>query len=139
MMTQLLNKILNRKDASKEDAKQRLKVLLIHDQVDLTPAQLDACRKRSPRSSKNVEIDRDNSVVRLERGDDKIALISSVPVRRVIERALLHETPTSPSPRVLHSPKSPKQHSGAAICGRPTGLSGPSEIGRRARTCPRYR
>ena len=37
---------------------------------------------------KYVEIDRDNSMVRLERGDDRIALISSVPVRRVIERAL---------------------------------------------------
>jgi septum formation topological specificity factor MinE len=37
-MTDLLNKFLNRKDSSKEDAKQRLKVLLIHDQVDLIPA-----------------------------------------------------------------------------------------------------
>ena len=51
-MTQLLNKILNRKDASKEDAKQRLKVLLIHDQVDLT--HMMRCRKRSPRSSKSM-------------------------------------------------------------------------------------
>ena len=89
MMTQLLNKILNRKDASKEDAKQRLKVLLIHDQVDLTPAQLDAMQEEiTAVIQKYVEIDRDNSVVRLERGDDRIALISSVPVRRVMERAL---------------------------------------------------
>jgi septum site-determining protein MinD len=89
MMTQLLNKILNRKESSKEDAKQRLKVLLIHDQVDLTPAQLDAMQEEiTAVIQKYVEIDRDNSVVRLERGDDRIALISSVPVRRVIERAL---------------------------------------------------
>ncbi len=89
MMTQLLNKILNRKEASKEDAKQRLKVLLIHDQVDLTPAQLDAMQEEiTAVIQKYVEIDRDNSVVRLERGDDRIALISSVPVRRVIERAM---------------------------------------------------
>ena len=89
MMTELLNKILNRKEASKEDAKQRLKVLLIHDQVDLTPAQLDAMQEEiTAVIQKYVEIDRDNSIVRLERGDDRIALISSVPVRRVIERAL---------------------------------------------------
>ena len=89
MMTELLNKILNRKDASKEDAKQRLKVLLIHDQVDLTPAQHDAMQEEiTAVIQKYVEIDRDNSIVRLERGDDRIALISSVPVRRVIERAL---------------------------------------------------
>ena len=88
-MTELLNKILNRKDASKEDAKQRLKVLLFHDQVDLTPAQLDAMQEEiTAVIQKYVEIDRDNSIVRLERGDDRIALISSVPVRRVIERAL---------------------------------------------------
>ena len=29
---------------SKDDAKARLKVLLVHDQVDLTPSQLDAMR-----------------------------------------------------------------------------------------------
>jgi cell division topological specificity factor len=89
-MTALLNKILNRNNpASKEDAKSRLKVLLIHDQVDLTPAQLDAMQEEiTAVIQKYVEIDRDNSVVRLERGDDRIALISSVPVRRVIERAL---------------------------------------------------
>ena len=76
-MTQLLNKILNRKDASKEDAKQRLKVLLIHDQVDLTPAQLDAMQEEiTAVIQKYVEIDRDNPVVRLERGDDRIALIA---------------------------------------------------------------
>jgi cell division topological specificity factor len=88
-MTELFNKILNRRESSKEDAKQRLKVLLIHDQVDLTPAQLDAMQDEiTAVIQKYVEIDRDNSVVRLERGDDRIALISSVPVRRVIERAL---------------------------------------------------
>lgn len=88
-MTELINKLLNRGESSKEDAKQRLKVLLIHDQVDLTPAQLDAMQDEiTAVIQKYVEIDRDNSVVRLERGDDRIALISSVPVRRVIERAL---------------------------------------------------
>ena len=89
-MTDLLNKILNRNNSSsKDDAKSRLKVLLIHDQVDLTPAQLDAMQEEiTAVIQKYVEIDRDNSVVRLERGDDRIALISSVPVRRVIERAM---------------------------------------------------
>jgi cell division topological specificity factor len=86
-MKQLLNRIWNRPHGSKDDAKQRLKILLIHDQVDLTPAQLDAMQDEiTAVIQKYVEIDRENSVVRLERGDDNIALISSVPVRRVIER-----------------------------------------------------
>ena len=88
-MTELFNKLLNRKDSSKEAAKQRLKVLLIPDQVALTPAQLAAMQEAiTAVIQKYVEIDRDNSVVRLERGDDRIALISSEPVRRVIERAM---------------------------------------------------
>ncbi len=44
-MKQMLNRLLNRSGHSKEDAKQRLKILLIHDQVDLTPAQLEAMQE----------------------------------------------------------------------------------------------
>ena len=88
MMTQLLNKILNRKDASKEDAKQRLKVLSFTTKWTSPLRRLDAMQEEITAVIKHIEIDRDNSVVRLERGDDRIALISSVPVRRVIERAL---------------------------------------------------
>ena len=88
-MRELIDRFFGNRQQSKEDAKQRLKFLLIHDQVDLTPAQLDAMQEEiTAVIQKYVEIDRDNSVVRLERGDDRIALISSVPVRRVIERAL---------------------------------------------------
>ena len=84
---QMLNRLFARTAPSKDDAKQRLKILLIHDQVDLTPAQLEAMQEEiTAVIQKYVEIDRENSVVRLERGDDNIALISSVPVRRVIER-----------------------------------------------------
>ena len=44
--------------ASKDDAKQRLKVLLIHDQVALTPAQLDAMREEiMDVISRYVEVD----------------------------------------------------------------------------------
>jgi cell division topological specificity factor len=88
-MKNILGRIFSRNGNSKNDAKQRLKILLIHDQVDLTPAQLEAMQDEiTAVIQKYVEIDRENSVVRLERGDDRIALISSVPVRRVIERAM---------------------------------------------------
>ena len=86
-MKQLLNRLFARPAPSKDDAKKRLKILLIHDQVDLTPAQLEAMQEEiTAVIEKYVEIDRENSEVRLERGDNRIALISSVPVRRVIER-----------------------------------------------------
>jgi septum formation topological specificity factor MinE len=40
-MRDILNRFFKTRQSSKDEAKQRLKFLLIHDQVDLTPAQLD--------------------------------------------------------------------------------------------------
>lgn len=69
---------------SKDDAKQRLKFLLIHDQVDLTPAQLDRMKDEIiDVISKYVDIDQKNVQFNLNREDGHIALVSSVPVRRV--------------------------------------------------------
>jgi cell division topological specificity factor len=72
---------------SKDTAKQRLKFLLIHDQVDLSPAQLEQMKAELIKViAKYVEIDESDTAVRLERSDGQIALVSSIPVRRVVER-----------------------------------------------------
>lgn len=92
-MRTLLNRIFGglkseaRGSASKDEAKQRLKFLLIHDQVDLTPAQLETMKEEILQViSKYVEIDLASTEFKLERAEDCIALVSSVPVRRVVER-----------------------------------------------------
>lgn len=73
---------------SKDDAKQRLKVLLIHDQVALSPAQMDAMRDEIMRViEKYVEVESDGVEFRLSREDGSISLVSNVPVRRVTARA----------------------------------------------------
>jgi cell division topological specificity factor len=73
---------------SKDDAKQRLKFLLIHDQVDLTPAQLDTMKTEIMEViSRYVEIDSDSMEFSLNREDGHIALVSSIPVKRVTARA----------------------------------------------------
>lgn len=78
---------------SKDTAKQRLKFLLIHDQVDLTPAQLEQMKAELIKViAKYVEIDENDSAVRLERSDGHIALVSSIPVRRVVERDIANNT-----------------------------------------------
>ena len=47
-MRNLFARLLRREaDGSKEDAKARLKFLLVHDQVDLTPAQMEAMKAES--------------------------------------------------------------------------------------------
>ena len=45
-MKDLISRFIGKTSSkSKEDAKNRLKFLLIHDQVDLTPAQLESMKK----------------------------------------------------------------------------------------------
>ena len=74
---------------SKEDAKSRLKILLVHDQVDLTPSQMDAMRAEILEViARYCEVDREHVDVRLEKADNGISVVSSVPVRRVTTRAV---------------------------------------------------
>ena len=87
-MKEILNRFFGGKPASKDEAKQRLKFLLIHDQVDLTPGQMEAMKNEIMEViAKYVEIDPDGTEFKLERGEKEIALVSSVPVRRVVQRA----------------------------------------------------
>ena len=86
-MRDILNRFFGSRQSSKDEAKQRLKFLLIHDQVDLTPAQLDAMKAEIMEVIKKyVEINPENCELKLARGEDSIELVSSVPVQRVIKR-----------------------------------------------------
>ena len=75
--------------SSKDDAKQRLKFLLIHDQVDLTPAKLNEMKREILEViTKYCEIDNGDEVeFKLNREEGCISLVSSVPVRKVHARA----------------------------------------------------
>lgn len=73
---------------SKDDAKNRLQVLLIHDAVDLTPAQLDQMRDEILEVvGRYVQIDPDGMEFRLDKEDGHIALVSNLPIQRVNNRA----------------------------------------------------
>ena len=88
-MRSFLKRLLGTTESvSKDDAKNRLRVLLIHDAVDLTPAQMDQMRDEILEVvSKYVEIDPDGMEFRLDKEDGHIALVSNLPVRRVTARA----------------------------------------------------
>ncbi|MFZ5478892.1 MAG: cell division topological specificity factor MinE [Myxococcota bacterium] len=84
----LIERFFTKATSSKEDAKARLKVLLVHDQVDLTPNQMDAMKAEIlDVIARYCEVDREKVDVRLEKATDGIAVVSSVPVRRVTQRA----------------------------------------------------
>lgn len=87
-MKNFLKKILSPSTPSKNDAKQRLQVLLIHDQVDLTPAQLEQMRQELMEVVKKyVEVDSEGIEFNLKKEDGRISLVSNVPVRRVTARS----------------------------------------------------
>ncbi|MCP4807652.1 MAG: cell division topological specificity factor MinE [Proteobacteria bacterium] len=87
-MFEFVKDFLNNK-GSKDDAKARLKLLLVHDAVDLTPAQLEAMKAEVVEViGKYVDIDRDAVDFKLERAEGAVALVSNVPVRRVTARAV---------------------------------------------------
>lgn len=73
---------------SKDTAKQRLKLLLVHDQVDLAPLQLERMKAEILEVvARYCEIDTDVQVdFRLNRADGQVSVVSSVPVRRVMVR-----------------------------------------------------
>lgn len=68
---------------SKDDAKQRLRVVLIHDQIALTPGQMDQMRDEILAVVRRyVDVDEGGVDFKLERGERDIALVSNMPVRR---------------------------------------------------------
>lgn len=82
------NSVFGQEPKSGNDAKQRLKVLLIHDQVALTQAQMDAMKEEIMEViTKYVEVETDGVDFRLSREDGSISLVSNVPVRKVTARA----------------------------------------------------
>lgn len=85
----LLDRIFGSRPAggSKEDAKSRLKVLLVHDQVDLSPSQMESMKAELLEViARYCEVDRDRVQIHLEKADETVSLVSSVPVRRVTHR-----------------------------------------------------
>ena len=74
--------------SSGSDAKARLKFLLVHDEVDLTPAQVEKLKAEIMKViAKYVDVDENAVDFRLDKAGGQIALVSNVPVRRVSARA----------------------------------------------------
>ena len=83
-----INRILGTAPASKDEAKKRLKLLLIHDQIDLTSAQLEQMKEEiMDVIARYVEVDEESVTFQLNREDGQVSLVSSMPVRRVTARA----------------------------------------------------
>ncbi len=86
----LLDRILGRQtpDASKNTAKDRLRLVLMHDRSDIPATMMEAIRAEMINVlSKYVEIDTEALEVQLEREQGAIGLVLNIPIRRVKSEA----------------------------------------------------
>lgn len=77
-----LEQLLGKKDKSAEQAKERLKLVLIHDRIDLTPHQLEVMKNELLEViSRHVDIDR--SAVKIDMAQDgrEQRLIADIPLK----------------------------------------------------------
>lgn len=77
----LLNK--NRK-SSKEIAKDRLRVVLIHDRAKISPETLDALKNDIIKVISNyMDINQHEMEISLENDSNSVALLANIPVKRI--------------------------------------------------------
>lgn len=90
-MIQLLARLLGRgpapaagTGASKDIARERLRLMLVHDRADMEPELMEALKNDLIRViSKYLEVDREGMEVSLHREEGSVALVASIPVRSV--------------------------------------------------------
>lgn len=95
-MLELLQRIFGRESPSKEIAKERLRMVLVHDRATVSPQVLEALKVDLIRVISNyLDIDEGAMEVQLERERDTVALVANIPVRRVKRGALLDAGPAA--------------------------------------------
>ncbi|MBQ9420097.1 MAG: cell division topological specificity factor MinE [Synergistaceae bacterium] len=85
MMMDFLKKIFGSgSDGSREKAKDRLKIVLIHDRTDISPQLLDNLRGEIVEVlTKYMEIDTQKIEIDLDHDEHEVALVANVPVLRI--------------------------------------------------------
>jgi cell division topological specificity factor len=81
----LIEKLFGKNDKTpKSVAKDRLRLVLMHDRADIPAPMLDQMRREIMAVvSKYVDIDEDTLDVNLARDDDTVALVANIPIRRI--------------------------------------------------------
>ncbi len=86
MMT-FLKSLFVRSQSSKDVAKKRLQLLLIHDQVDLTPTQMTQMKQEIVDViERYLSIETEDTHVALDRLDRQIRLVGSIPIKDTQQR-----------------------------------------------------
>src|SRR5690606_29203089 len=91
VMRAFFGNLFGKEEGSKSQAKERLRLVLVHDRSSISPRLMEALKTELIDTiSKYVEIDEEGIDVTLDRDDDTIALVTSIPIRsvkRVLQQA----------------------------------------------------
>lgn len=88
-MNELFHRIFGKRSThSGNDAKARLKVLLVHDEINLSPVHLEQMKAEILEVvARYVEVEEAGVSFRLAKDSGTVSLVSNLPVRRVNARA----------------------------------------------------
>lgn len=80
----ILDKLIGRQEKnSKDDAKKRLQLVLLHDRTDLPSDKMDEMKKEIfAVVSKYIDIDLDALEMNLEKVDECVALVANIPIKK---------------------------------------------------------
>ncbi|MEW6726739.1 cell division topological specificity factor MinE [Desulforudis sp. 1088] len=83
-MLEFLARIFGRDSGSKSVAKERLRLVLVHDRANVSPQLLQLMKADLIKVISNyLEIDDEGLEVSLERNENQVALVANIPVKRV--------------------------------------------------------
>lgn len=83
-MLEFLGRLFGREEGSKKAAKDRLRLVLVHDRASLSPQLLECLKEDLIQTiSKYLEIDIDGLEVNLDQEEETMALVANIPIRSV--------------------------------------------------------
>ncbi len=92
-MLELLQRLFGRESPSKDVARERLRMVLVHDRATVSPQVWEALKVDLIKVlSRYLDIDEESMDVQLQTENESVALVASIPVRSV-KRAQNPETP----------------------------------------------
>jgi cell division topological specificity factor len=85
----LIAKVFGRDSSSAVIAKERLRLVLVHDRTNVSPQFLESLKEDLIAViSRYMEIETDSMDVTLQSGENQVALVANIPVRRMKRAAV---------------------------------------------------
>lgn len=86
-MSTWIDRLMGRKPKSRETAKERLKLVLIHDRTDLTPSELEALKNELlVVIARHVQIDPNAVRISMTQDGREQRLVADIPIKTAIRK-----------------------------------------------------